>query len=451
MRFSDILNEATQNKFVQQNYKLAKDIGDRIGVDPKIILGHWALETGWGKHTIPGTNNLGNIKDFSGKGVRAYDKIEKSNDAYRSYKKPEDFASDYANLLSKRYPGVVGSGSDVNNFIKGLQGGKLKYATGGRFEKSLAQMPSSVERYLSTPASQPSLPTAPAPKVNLPPVTRSEPATFSYKGSAGSQAIQKLNPDVIKDVNKIYTGQVLNLPGGKNYTIKAGDTLDQIAKRELSTPEVNEAESKTKNSAAIFKKLKAAGYKKLGSGADSTVWTKDDASVIKILMPEDSNSLAEKTFLKFYDFVQSNSNLANLPKFLESTQTMNINGKDYTFVVMERLGHIKRGSFDEAMVWILSDFAVKKMPWEDVLKELSNPEIWKYWDGPPPVDKILKTIDNLDEKMSMRYGILYQLMTLLYHTGRINKLGWDLHTENVMQRADGTLVIIDPWFALSEY
>lgn len=212
-----------------------------------------------------------------------------------------------------------------------------------------------------------------------------------------------------------------------------------------------EAESRTKNSATIAKKLKAAGYKKLGSGADSTVWAKDEASVIKILMPEDSNSLAEKTFLDFYNFVRSNPNFPNLPKFLESTQTMNINGKDYTFVVMERLKPIKRGSIDEAMVWILSDFAVKKMSWEDVQKELANPDTWQHWDAPPSVEKILQTIATMDKEVSLRYGVLYYLMALLYHTGRINKLGWDLHTENVMQRADGTLVVIDPWFALNEY
>lgn len=211
-----------------------------------------------------------------------------------------------------------------------------------------------------------------------------------------------------------------------------------------------EAEAGTKNSAAIFRKLKAAGYKKLGSGADSVVWAKDDASVIKILMPEDSNSLAEKTFLKFYDFVQANKDIANLPKFLESSQTMNINGKDYTFVVMERLQHLKRGSMQEAMVWILSDYAVKKMSWENVYKELTEPKTWEYWESPPSKEKIINIIKNMSQQDILQYAVLYSVMTLLYHTGRINKLGWDLHTENVMQRQDGTLVIIDPWFALND-
>jgi hypothetical protein len=136
--------------FVSQNYDTAVKVGDQLGVDPKIILGHWALETGWGKSVIPGTNNLGNIKDFSGKtGVKAYDKVEKSNDAYRQYASTDDFATDYASLLARRFPGVVGSGSDKDAFIQGLQGGQYKYATGGAFEKSMAAMPSSVEKYLN--------------------------------------------------------------------------------------------------------------------------------------------------------------------------------------------------------------------------------------------------------------------------------------------------------------
>ena len=49
-----------------------------------------------------------------------------------------------------------------------------------------------------------------------------------YKGSAGSRAIQALNPGIV-DVNKIFVGQKITLPGGKQYTVAAGDTLDAIA------------------------------------------------------------------------------------------------------------------------------------------------------------------------------------------------------------------------------
>ena len=40
-------------------------------VSPVALLAQAALETGYGKSVIPGTNNLFNIKDPSGKGVAA--------------------------------------------------------------------------------------------------------------------------------------------------------------------------------------------------------------------------------------------------------------------------------------------------------------------------------------------------------------------------------------------
>ena len=52
----------------------------------------------------------------------------------------------------------------------------------------------------------------------------------AYKGSTGSQALQKLNPE-IKDVNKIVAGQKIKLPDGSEDVVQAGDTLDKIAVR----------------------------------------------------------------------------------------------------------------------------------------------------------------------------------------------------------------------------
>jgi hypothetical protein len=37
-------------------------------------------------------------------------------------------------------------------------------------------------------------------------------------------------------------------------------------------------------------------------------------------------------------------------------------------------------------------------------------------------------------------------MRRLYYLGLGQGLSWDLHVDNVMQRSDGTLVIIDPFF-----
>ena len=57
----------------------------------------------------------------------------------------------------------------------------------------------------------------------------SQPAAQGYQGSAGAQAIQKLNPQ-ITDINKIFPGQQLKMPGGGTYIVKPGDTMDKIAR-----------------------------------------------------------------------------------------------------------------------------------------------------------------------------------------------------------------------------
>ena len=64
-----------------------------------------------------------------------------------------------------------------------------------------------------------------------PPVQPRQPRQ-SYAGTAGAQAIQRANPDIIKNVNDISAGDTINLPGGGQYTIKPGDTLDKIAQNQ---------------------------------------------------------------------------------------------------------------------------------------------------------------------------------------------------------------------------
>jgi len=121
----------------------AEEAGNRLGVDKSIILAQLGHETGWGKSVV-GNNNLGNIKDFSNRegSKQANDKIEKSNDNYRSYASPKEFFDDYSSLIEKNFPGAVGSGSDLNKFVGGLTGPDgRKYATDPKYlEKMRAIM-----------------------------------------------------------------------------------------------------------------------------------------------------------------------------------------------------------------------------------------------------------------------------------------------------------------------
>ncbi|NOV28007.1 hypothetical protein E5S69_31470 [Cupriavidus necator] len=113
---------ATPESFAAQYGGIAESAGKQIGVDPKLLLAQWGLETGWGKSVVPGTFNLGNIKDFSGSGVAATDNMTGSRDKYRAYESPDAFASDFAGLIGRKYAGAKGAGTDATKYLAGLKG-----------------------------------------------------------------------------------------------------------------------------------------------------------------------------------------------------------------------------------------------------------------------------------------------------------------------------------------
>lgn len=216
--------------------------------------------------------------------------------------------------------------------------------------------------------------------------------------------------------------------------------------------ELNEYERDTDNSREIFSKLQQLGYEKLGSGQDATVWSKDEASVIKILMPTDKPHNAENGFLTFYAFCQQHKDVPNLPKFVDiggkHHTVFNINGTDYRQIAMERLQPIANNSFEEAMVWIMSDYADKNVRWERFVQVLTRSD----WTRGLTSTFATQAVEQVrlranDEEFNATYGLLFVIMQMLYQTGRKAGLGWDLHTENVMQRKDGTLVIVDPFYS----
>jgi hypothetical protein len=227
----------------------------------------------------------------------------------------------------------------------------------------------------------------------------------------------------------------------------------------LTNPDTNEftteAEYNTSNAKEIAYQLKTAGYRSVGSGVDATVWAKDDSHVIKILMPDDLGSKAEQVFRKFYEFSIAHQNLACVPRFNE-VNTIDINGKDYLQIEMERLIPIQKGSLLEGVVWFFSDYCQDrrtKKSWDEAKDSLELTDTWILY----PYARSSKTIADLftkqwqdlmyNKKSYAVYNQLYTVMQLLYNTGKINQFGWDLHTENVMQRSNGQPVVTDPWFS----
>jgi len=116
---------STPEEFTRIYGPSAARAGKTLGVDPAILLGQFGLETGWGKSIIPGTNNLGNIKDFStaGTGVPATDNMTGSRDRYRAYDTPDAFFDDYVSLIQRKYPQALGTGNDALKFARALKFG----------------------------------------------------------------------------------------------------------------------------------------------------------------------------------------------------------------------------------------------------------------------------------------------------------------------------------------
>ena len=204
------------------------------------------------------------------------------------------------------------------------------------------------------------------------------------------------------------------------------------------------------NSEQIFKELKAAGYEYLGGGLDATVWGRDEGEVLKVLMPSENKERAERSFMIFHDACIAMKNNPHVPRFVDEHSVFEINGTEYMQITMERLRPLAEGSFEEAMVWLLSDVASDDYyeDWESLVDLITEPDSWNggatdIMDRMPEL-----TWDRIQHDSNFRetYEGLFSTMRSLYIVAESNDLGWDLHTENVMQRADGTIVITDPFF-----
>jgi hypothetical protein len=121
--------------------QIAKELGG--GVDPNWVLAQFGNETGWGKSVIPGTNNLGNIKagkSWRGETKTAFDKVEGSNDPYRVYGSDQAFATDYASLLKRLYPGTA-EAKTAKDYYSALQSGMggRKYASSPNYVDNVSR------------------------------------------------------------------------------------------------------------------------------------------------------------------------------------------------------------------------------------------------------------------------------------------------------------------------
>lgn len=134
---------ASRQDFINALMPAATEAGRKLGVDPKSLVAHAALETGWGKSMPRNADgscsfNLFGIKAGSSwSGPRAQagtveftnGVARKQTAAFRSYSSPQACLEDYAALLASkpRFGAALGTGADATAFAAGLQSGG--YAT----------------------------------------------------------------------------------------------------------------------------------------------------------------------------------------------------------------------------------------------------------------------------------------------------------------------------------
>jgi hypothetical protein len=198
----------------------------------------------------------------------------------------------------------------------------------------------------------------------------------------------------------------------------------------------------------IDQMAKKKGYHRIGKGADATVYTNDDNTdfVIKILTGGPySPDASARTFMKFYNFCRKNANVPYLPKFgpLQHIQLgIPKSIEKFYHTRMEKLQPIDKLNWN-AMNFLLRQ-AGKNRTWNEVSKMIHN-GVFNYEYSKVDLKKTFKSPklkEFLLQDLKQWKDIFYLIKLLNRKKGQS---AWDPHRGNIMQRDDGTPVIIDPW------
>lgn len=128
--------DGTPRNFVERLAPLAQRVGQKIGVDSRVLLSQSALETGWGQKVLQcadgsSSNNFFNIKaddNWTGAVVKV-PVIEYQNGVavrewanFRAYNSPEESFADYARLMTAnpRYQHALRCADNPRAYVKAL-------------------------------------------------------------------------------------------------------------------------------------------------------------------------------------------------------------------------------------------------------------------------------------------------------------------------------------------
>ncbi len=145
--------------FARQLRPALVEAGRQLGVSPRILLAHAALETGWGRSVVG--NNLFGIKagaSWPGTEVTTLTHEQEEGErvsrmaAFRAYPSLDASVQDYVALIgeSSRYQGLIGLGDDVRAYARGLIAGG--YATDTDYGRKLEAVAADAAAAFGTPS-----------------------------------------------------------------------------------------------------------------------------------------------------------------------------------------------------------------------------------------------------------------------------------------------------------
>ena len=202
----------------------------------------------------------------------------------------------------------------------------------------------------------------------------------------------------------------------------------------------------------IRKVLKDKGYKYLGGGVDKQAWLEPGTGQVLLVFGYRKGftdfSPDQRMFIDWINFCNTNRNNPNLPKF-SGFESFKFQGNNYIQARMEPLQDIP------------SNLTIKRtLPWLDeyirMNKEVNVSKIAKklgeYWVSiqDPKTGKLDNRPQKAEEVIDSFGGAeaAAQLMRTVQQVkqfGKQHKFSLDLHGDNYMQRADGTIVVNDPF------
>lgn len=204
---------------------------------------------------------------------------------------------------------------------------------------------------------------------------------------------------------------------------------------------------KTPRTERLEQRLRSIGYKRLGHGVDKTVWAKEGDRVVGILMPSTGILTTAKrsltALMKLKELYPDNPYLPRFVKFRDERgreeyyKEFNFEGKRYIQFGVERLYPIRdRDLLD--LVTKVRIMAIKRyyFGWDEAWMRLKT--ICPYLKRPEIKARLNEVEPNIK--------LLWQTMTYIHVHGERLGVFFDGLEENVLQRRDGTPVIMDPYY-----